>query len=613
MIQWRNVVLSEEPDIVKELRNAENLGRLKTLEYGNSMDQGINLEIKKNDLGEEYQHKDEKIGFQRNISEDSIDSLHWESEILFQMSNDMFIYLDTSGRIVKINKAGLEFIGFSEKETIGKYFWKLPELFSEKEGLSHFLRIFENALRGEKTEDAIIDFVDKHKNRFTMEVKVYPITTTNRIDRILVVCRNITKLRAVEKKFGVIGEITNDLIALITFSLNPVFTYVSPSHRRIIGYEEQDLLGKPFFEFVHPGDKEKIIHLLEKYVTIKNEEMLTDENRDISEKIEFRFKDRFGNWHHIATNAYLLENEILSVSKDVTKEKHVFERLRLISKVTTDFIYEWDVKSDILEWSGRFEETLGYTAGEIPKTMEEWLYWIHPDDLEKVRNSIETQRTSTEAVYKEYRVRKKDGTWAYWEDRGIAITDEYKQPVRWIGGCRDITAQKEAESALKESRNELRMILDAAADGIRIIGRDFKVRNMNKTMTELAGICCDKGIGMPCRDMFEAEGLCGTNECSIVKVLKNKDGFQREETRRRIDGKKIPCLTVVTPLRDSNGNIIGIIEDFRDISEIKSTEKELRNKVEELEKYKKVTIGRELKMIELKREINKLKQQFGDS
>ncbi|HDM67172.1 MAG TPA: PAS domain S-box protein, partial [Thermoplasmatales archaeon] len=145
---------------------------------------------------------------------------------------------------------------------------------------------------------------------------------------------------------------------------------------------------------------------------------------------------------------------------------------------------------------------------------------------------------------------------------------------------RDVTDLKEAEDALHRSKKEMEDILNAAADAIRIIGRDFKIKRMNKTMEELAGVSMDEAKDLHCWEMLKAEGLCKTKECSLLKALETGERFSREATRVRRDGTLIHTLEVVTPYRDEQGEIVGIIEDFRDITEIKKTENALRESEE---------------------------------
>ena len=132
---------------------------------------------------------------------------------------------------------------------------------------------------------------------------------------------------------------------------------------------------------------------------------------------------------------------------------------------------------------------------------------------------------------------------------------------------------------------------------------------LNDTMAKLAGVDRKKGIGMKCSEMF-GSNVCGTKDCSMIRVLRTGKRFQTETIRRGVNGKYVTCLHAASPLKDQHGNIIGIIEDFRDITELKEIEEELRRKIEELERYKRVTVGRELKMIELKKKIKRLEEKL---
>jgi len=78
-----------------------------------------------------------------------------------------------------------------------------------------------------------------------------------------------TKRQHDNEKYRLITEHTSDLIAITTFTLNPVYTYISPSHKRAIGYDPEDLIGKSSFDLIHPDDRKKLLPLLTKYISQK--------------------------------------------------------------------------------------------------------------------------------------------------------------------------------------------------------------------------------------------------------------------------------------------------------------------------------------------------------
>ncbi len=148
--------------------------------------------------------------------------------------------------------------------------------------------------------------------------------------------------------------------------------------------------------------------------------------------------------------------------RDITKHKLAEQKLKeseekykLLSGITSDYIYEWNIETDELEWYGGFDEALGYKKGGIPRTIEAWVSRIHPEDQKKLKNAVEIHRKSINPIYEEYRVQKKDGKWLYWIDHGVPIVRDGK-PIKWIGGCKDITGRKKAEQKLIESEEKLR-------------------------------------------------------------------------------------------------------------------------------------------------------------
>lgn len=140
------------------------------------------------------------------------------------------------------------------------------------------------------------------------------------------------------------------------------------------------------------------------------------------------------------------------------------------------------------------------------------------------------------------------------------------------------------EQELKESKKQTDAILEAAADGIRIINSDFKIISANKTMEKLSKSKDKEIIGRYCYNVLSSD-FCGTDECSLRKVIKTKKGFIRESIRKTNDGNNLHCLEVVKPYKDDKGNIIGIIEDIRDITSLKRTQQQLIKEKKKAQEY----------------------------
>ena len=150
---------------------------------------------------------------------------------------------------------------------------------------------------------------------------------------------------------------------------------------------------------------------------------------------------------------------IVSIGRDVTERQKAQQRFRLAAESATDLIYEWDIESDALEWYGDIDEALGFKPGEIPRTIEGWVSRIHPEDQKKLRNAVEIHRTTTKPIYEEYRIKRKDGSWSWWIDRGMPVLNHEGKPTMWIGGCSDVTDIRKAEKRLADYSKNLEKLV----------------------------------------------------------------------------------------------------------------------------------------------------------
>ena len=140
---------------------------------------------------------------------------------------------------------------------------------------------------------------------------------------------------------------------------------------------------------------------------------------------------------------------------------------------------------------------------------------------------------------------------------------------QWI-----VTARWRAERSAVRANTELTQIFDTAADAMRVVDRDFNILRVNETFSALSGIAKEEAVGKKCHEVFWGT-LCHTKCCPLTRILGNVDRVEFDSEKVRKDGVKIPCIVTATPFRGSEGELIGIVEDFKDISERKKSEQEL--------------------------------------
>jgi PAS domain S-box-containing protein len=156
----------------------------------------------------------------------------------------------------------------------------------------------------------------------------------------------------------------------------------------------------------------------------------------------------------------------VSVTRDITVKKRSEEALkesearhRIVMRATNDVIWDWDLQTNALWWSDNFFEVFGYRRETMEAGVEAWMTRLHPDDRDRVLNDIFLAIQEKRQIWSdEYRLRRADGSYTYVYDRGYIHLDGEGSAVRMTGAFMDITARKQAEELLRNSRDELRAL-----------------------------------------------------------------------------------------------------------------------------------------------------------
>ncbi|MBT8365351.1 MAG: PAS domain S-box protein, partial [Deltaproteobacteria bacterium] len=200
-----------------------------------------------------------------------------------------------------------------------------------------------------------------------------------------------------------------------------------------------------------------------------------------------------------------------------------------------------------------------------------------------------------------------------WRKDGTSFPAEYSSvPIRKNGSIagtvvvfRDISERQEAEQALRESRATARGLLDATQESLLLLDKEGIIIAVNRTAAR--------------RHQQTPQELTGTNRFDILpqnlresrkahfnNVLQTGNPADFEDVR---DGMVFHHNYY--PVRDKSDAVIGVAIFAQDITERKHMEEDLKRNVAELEQFSKLAIGREMKMIRLKKEINEYLNKQG--
>ncbi len=123
------------------------------------------------------------------------------------------------------------------------------------------------------------------------------------------------------------------------------------------------------------------------------------------------------------------------------------------------------------------------------------------------------------------------------------------------------------------------IVLDCIGDGVVTIDLDMRIRYMNRAMRELLGYEEGELLGQPLSCHLLVQGsICSTQDCILERAIRNREKVRNYETViQNKDGRKIPVSLNTDLLWDDSGNLIGIVETYRDLSQIN----ELKAKLEQ--------------------------------
>ena len=212
------------------------------------------------------------------------------------------------------------------------------------------------------------------------------------------------------------------------------------------------------------------------------------------------------------------------------------ERYELAMDAASDGLWDWNIAHERIYLSPRYQAMLGYQPGELGNTPTAWRRQIHVDDKQATLDFFNSQfNHSDESFQCEYRIRRKDGSYATVRSKGkVVFRDSRGMPLRAVGTLIDITEQRIRERELSMAR----FSLDNAGDHIHWFRRDGSHKYMNKSVCKVLGFSHDEMMGMTIMDINPA--VTASSWSRLWDQLTLRKALTYETLRKTKDGRVFP-------------------------------------------------------------------------
>ena len=253
---------------------------------------------------------------------------------------------------------------------------------------------------------------------------------------------------------------------------------------------------------------------------------------------------------------------------------------------------------------------LGYTVDELLGQF--YLRLVHPDDRKQVHDLFYRQLASADPDhFAEFRYIGKNGN-SGWFSFLVNPLLSGGRVVGLTGVAQEITDRKRAEVALHQSEEQFRTAFEYSASGMSLTGLDGQLQRVNNRMCEMFGYPKEELTGRHFQSVTHNEDAEIGSEAVRSMVSGEAMSVSFEKRYLRKSGEVFWAYINSALLKDSSGKPQNFITQIEDITERKLAEEKIQKQLEELKRWYDVTSGRELRVIELKREVNDLLKRIGE-
>ncbi|HSR04729.1 MAG TPA: PAS domain S-box protein [Proteiniclasticum sp.] len=351
------------------------------------------------------------------------------------------------------------------------------------------------------------------------------------------------------------------------------FTFLSKAWEDLLGYTVEEAIGEPLQPYVHPEDLPRIYDFFNQ-INNSGEQL---EARD------YRLLHKNGEYHWFMTTAVPIWNgndEIIGftgTARDITDVKEANlalikqkDELESFFTVNMDFFCISDNNGNFKKLNNAWIKSFHYKLSDL--LGKNALEFVHPDDVQHVRETIGSLNDIQKEVSFLARIKKSDDTYRILEWKAHISGDLI------YAAARDVTENKTLESNLFLEKELFKTTLLSVEDGVIATDNLGRINIMNLAAQTMTGWSIEEVYGKPIEEIFRVykENTSKLIYTRIPEIIRKGKGIGFSEMILISRGnKEISIENSASPVKDHTGKTTGIVIVFRDITVKKERQKQI--------------------------------------
>ncbi len=493
---------------------------------------------------------------------------------LFELAPDAIVTLDMKGFVTSCNAQTLMKTGYSRNEITGKHFSKLG--FLRPKEVPRYLRLFSSISSGKLPEPFEAIWHHKDGTPFVSEFHAGLIKKDGKTVGFQVIARDITKrkkteeiLHESEERFRSIVENSHSGIAIVDDNFQVL--YVNSEVERIVRRPKTEILGQDFRRFL---DRESRPLAQDLYVRRQNGE-------EVPSQYYFKITREDGEKRDVEIKSTIMRNiqgriQTIAQVLDVTEQKKTEDKLRrekeqfeTLFNLMADPVVIVDSKGKFLAISDRVSRITGYEKEElVGKNFMRIPIVTAKSKAILVKNLAKRMMEKQIAPY-EIEVVRKDGRKLPFEINAAKI--EYEDRPADLVVFRNLEERKKAEKMIRENQEKFERLFKDNPEAAVYVDGGFHILDVNPKFTELFGHSLFEVKGQTLLDIIVPEDKVKEAK-ELDQGAKSGHVYCSDTVRKRRDGTRVPVSISAAPIK-VEGQLLGYVGLYKDISELKTTEK----------------------------------------